>query len=423
MKKFMRSVWNNEFYQGGIVLTLGGFIVNLMNYFFSFLTAKSLGPNGFGEVTALLSYVSVISLPISVLTSIIIQKISAAGVTRTQYALSLEHLFVSKTRNILLIVIPLLLIIPLLPRLTNLSFLSSYILVPLLILSFLGSFYGAANQGLRLFFLITCFSIGAAAFKLTGAVVTFFGVHSILVILIFLLISALFSFITSYILFHTKSGKNNNQSIRKIERSIFSIFFSKQFLLFAFSISGLALFGTIDILFVKKFFSAEVTGIYSSWSLLAKIILYAVGPLISLSFIFFSSTDTEKKQKMSLFIAMVSLVIIGFISYFIYTRYAIVVINLFFGNRFDAVIQYIGLASIFGSLYAAITFFNNYFLSKKSLASLILPFGLPIYISFLIFIPRHLFNIMELNIYFSASVICIYFVVFVFAGILSVKKK
>lgn len=411
MKKVMSRLWSNEFYQGGIVLTSGSFIINFLNYLFSVLTAKSLGPKGFGEISALLSYIAVTSLPFTILSSIIIQKISASGEHRKAYASSLEMFFMTKVKKLLVVFACLFIFIPFLPRLTNLSQLSSYSLLPLIILGFFGAFYTAANQGLRLFFLITVISIAASLLKFLGGVLVYLHIDGIATIICFLFFSAIISLITSYIFFHNKIGRlPKNQ--RRIERSIFSVLLSKQFLIFTLSVTAISLFGTIDIMFVKKFFSAETAGIYSSWSLFSKIILYGVGPLISLSFIFFSSYETRRQQKNILIVSLIVLLFIMFTSYLVYTHFARILIAVFFGDRFSPVIQYLGQASIFGSLYTAILFINNYFLSQKSFASLLLPFGLPFYIIFLFLVPKKIDQIIQLTISFSFSIICLYIVIF-----------
>lgn len=412
MKTVIKNLWSNEFYQGGFVITIGSFIVNFLNYLFNFFAAKSLGPKGYGEITALISYLSIFSLPFAIISTIIIQKVSAAGINRKTYALSLECLFVSKTRRILLFCAPLLFFIPFIPRLTNLSPLSSYILIPLIILSFLSSFYLAANQGLRLFLLTTIVAIGAATFKFTGSFLSYFGVDGITVIVIFLFLSTFFSTILTYLIFHNKTSQTIHTIGKRIEKSIVSILLSRQFLIFALSVTGISLFGMIDIIFVKKFFSPEIAGIYSSWSLFSKIILYAVGPFISLSFIFFSSSETKMQQRNTLLISFVVLLFIGVASYFIYTNFASILITVFFGHRFDSVAQYLNLASIFGSVYTALIFINNYFLSKKSLAALILPLGLPLYMTALFIIPKRIDYVMFLTIAYSILVIILYILVF-----------
>jgi len=276
MKKILSTLWSNEFYQGGVVLTAGSFIVNFLNYLFNFFAAKSLGPKGFGEITALISYLSIFSLPFTILATIIIQKISAAGIDRKTYAVLLEDLFVSKLKKMLFFCIPFIFFIPLFPQLTNLSPLSSYNLILLTVLSFFSSFYLAANQGLRLFFLATLTAVGAVILKSAGSFLTYVGIGDITLVQIFLFLSTLFSTIATYFIFHRNTIQKIHSIRKRIEKSVVSILFSRQFLIFSLSVAGISLFGTIDIIFVKKFFSPEIAGIYSSLSLFSKIILYAV---------------------------------------------------------------------------------------------------------------------------------------------------
>jgi O-antigen/teichoic acid export membrane protein len=422
MKKILSTLWSNEFYQGGVVLTAGSFIVNFLNYLFNFFAAKSLGPKGFGEITALISYLSIFSLPFTILATIIIQKISAAGIDRKTYAVLLEDLFVSKLKKMLFFCIPFIFFIPLFPQLTNLSPLSSYNLILLTVLSFFSSFYLAANQGLRLFFLATLTAVGAVILKSAGSFLTYVGIGDITLVQIFLFLSTLFSTIATYFIFHRNTIQKIHSIRKRIEKSVVSILFSRQFLIFSLSVAGISLFGTIDIIFVKKFFSPEIAGIYSSWSLFSKIILYAVGPFISISFIFFSSAETKLQQKNTLLVSIVVLLFIGIISYFLYTNFASILIAIFFGARFNAVMHYLRLASIFGSLYTALTFINNYFLSRKSVAALILPLGLPFYIITLFMIPKQIEIIMQTTILFSLLVIIIYCLYFLIKYLLRLSQ-
>lgn len=408
MKTAIKNFWGNEFYQGGVFITVGSFIVNGLNYLFSVFAAKSLGPKGFGEVSALLSYISVFSLPFTILSYLVIQKISAAGSNRLEYAISLEHLFIEKTKKLIVVSLPLLIFAPLLQRITNLSSISSYSMIPLVIFALLASFYIAATQGLRLFLLSTIILIGTAFFKLLGSFLAYVGIDGISTIILFLIISALFSAASCYLVFHNQVKHRSELPVKKIQKSILSILLSRQFVLSALSVIGISLFGTIDVIFVKKFFSAEVAGIYSSWSLLSKAILYAVGPLISVSFIFFSSKETQKNQRRVLFYSLIILALLMMVSYIGYTRFSIILINLFFGSGFYALIPYLGMASIFGSLYAGLSYINNYLLSKKSLGALVLPAALPFYALGLFFIPKRIKAIIQLSIGFSLLILIIF---------------
>ena len=75
MMKLLKKLWANEFFQGGFFLTSSSFTINVLNYFFNLLAARTLGPSGFGEITAFFSYNNIFSVPILVVTLVLIQKI------------------------------------------------------------------------------------------------------------------------------------------------------------------------------------------------------------------------------------------------------------------------------------------------------------------------------------------------------------
>ena len=71
--KFIKRIWSNEFYQGGIIFTLASFVTSFMNYLFNVFAARGLGPSGYGEITTMFSYIAISSTPLAVLTTTIIQ--------------------------------------------------------------------------------------------------------------------------------------------------------------------------------------------------------------------------------------------------------------------------------------------------------------------------------------------------------------
>src|SRR3989338_3744812 len=100
MRQRIIRLISNPFVKGGAVLTLSAVIVNICNYFFHFLSAHSLGPKGYGEITTFFSYTSIISMPLSVLHTIFTQRISAAKSNRNQYvALLFKYFWLALQKN------------------------------------------------------------------------------------------------------------------------------------------------------------------------------------------------------------------------------------------------------------------------------------------------------------------------------------
>ena len=108
-----------------------------------------------------------------------IQKISSRENNQHEYAAVLETLFWKFLRHWSWILFPLLLLIPFIPRITNLTPSIAYTLIPFIILGFIGSFYGSVFQGLRLFFLSALLAILSGIFKLTSIVPAVIKINNI----------------------------------------------------------------------------------------------------------------------------------------------------------------------------------------------------------------------------------------------------
>lgn len=410
----IKKLWDNEFLRGGFFLTGATFLTNILNYCFNLLIARSLGPSGFGEIASLFSYISIISVPIAVITILITQKISAANHTAYTVTQSLEYFFWSKIRKWWFLGVPLLLFIPFIPQLTRLQTITAYTIPILIIASFGSSFYNASFQGLKLFILVAVFGMIGVLFKLVGALLVFFGVDGLTTVMLFLIISAIFGFFAPMrVLRHLFKKKSlHMHDPTPIHKRLIHIMLNPFFLTTVASMVALTVFNNIDIVIAKKNFTEHDAGIYSSWALFAKMILFALGPITSVSFVFFAN-DQKKLHRKTLNLSLWLLLVIGIITYIIYRFFGTFIITIFFGEKFNAVIPYLSLASIFGTLYTTILFINMFFLARKSLGALILPVSLPFYILILSF-QKKLLTIIHIDIIFSFVVAIVYLLFYLY---------
>ena len=148
MDRFSRHL-NNPFLRGSILFTVATFLGSFLNYVFNLIVAKKLGPTGFGEITALFSYTTIFSVPMAVITMVIIEKIGSNNERGLAYALTLEQWFLTKIKKWWLLLIPFLFLTPVIQKFTNLSFYSSASIAPFIMLSFIGAYYAALLQGLH----------------------------------------------------------------------------------------------------------------------------------------------------------------------------------------------------------------------------------------------------------------------------------
>lgn len=410
----IKKSWNNEFLRGGFFLTCATFLGNILNYCFNLLIARSLGPSGLGEIASLFSYISIISLPMTVVTTLIIQKISVANHIAYTVTQSLEYFFWSKIRKWWFFGVPLLLLVPFIPQLTRLQTITSYSIPILIMTSLISSFYNASFQGLKLFVLVAVFGIIGVLFKLIGALLVFFGVDGLVTVIFFLIISAIFGLFVPMLALRRIFKKKllHIHTPTPIHKRFIDIILNPFFLTTTASIIALTVFNNIDIVIVKRNFTGYDAGIYSSWALFSKVILFAFGPITSVSFVFFAN-DQKKLHHKTLNFSLWLLLTVGIITYVIYRFFGALVIALFFGDKFTAVIPYLSLASIFGTLYTAILFINMFFLARKSVGALILPLTLPFYILIISF-QKQLSTIMNIDIIFSFVVAVVYLLFYVY---------
>lgn len=309
--------------------------------------------------------------------------------------------------------------IPFMPKITNLPSFPAFIIFPMMFLSVVGCFYSAALQGMRLFFWTSMLAIIGVLFKLSGALAVYLGVDGINTIVVFMFCCAIFGLFLARKIIHDEVSNKVEEFYPKIEKKVSQILSQKQVLITAASVMSMTLFSNLDIIFVKKFFTAFEAGIFSSWSLFAKIILYAIGPIMQVSFIFFATSKNQEKQNLTLKVMLITLLVVGIFGYLFYSFFGDIIIGVFFGKKFITVSPYLHYAAIFGGFYTAISLLNNYFLAKRNNFSIILPLLIPFYLTGFFIIPKTLTAVINLNIGFSVVTAVIYLIVYLKAKKLS----
>lgn len=409
MKKTISSLLRNSFFQGGILFTFANFFVGFLNYFFNSLSAKTLGPSGYSEITTLFAYLTLLSVPILVITTEIVRRLGLHGKDKLKTLKRWETWIVNKAKRWAYLLIPYFLLGFLLPRLTNLSLFSSSILLTLLLLSFIGAFYIASLQGLHRFWSISWIIIVVGLIKLAGPLVHFPYQEQLVTILLFLVLSGTVGIVLSKIALKTDGVSSvEEKPIKNLEKRLSDVLLSKSVFITVGSLVGINVLNNLDVIFTKKFYPAFDAGIYGGWSLLAKIIFYVYGPLLSLSLIYFSSRAYRKYSQKVLLVGLLFFIVTGFFFYLTYNLFGSRLISLIFNRRYMLMLPYLSYAAIFGSLYTGIYFLNTFFLTKNSSFSLIALVGTPIYALLLFFYGKTLQAIMTIDILVAIAIFSLY---------------
>ena len=411
MKKIIINILNNSFIKGGFFLTVSNFIVGLINYVFNVLTGRALGPEGYGEVATLFSYLTVVSIPVGIVGMLIVQKIGNSKNPEI-YTVALFEWLKLKLKKYWYISLLSLIILPFIPKLTNLKIETANTLYILVILSLIGAFYHSALTALHLFSSQSLFNILGATVKLSGALIAFWGFGSLRIILLMLIFSSIFQLILKFIFISKKLKEQIGQTFDKIEKGILDIFKDRQLWYTSSATAVLTLLGNIDIIFVKRFFSAEDAGIFGAWSVFAKIILYVIGPLISLSFIFFSSRKNQEWHKPVFMMLLLFFIFSGVVANLGYGFFGREIIEMLFGKKFLPLLPYMEWAGLFGIGYVLMLFMMQYYLAKKSKITLIPAILFPIYLGFLFFYSKTLADVMLIDTLYTFIVTAIFLIIF-----------
>ncbi|MBI3619803.1 oligosaccharide flippase family protein [Candidatus Roizmanbacteria bacterium] len=407
MIKRIRRLWRNEYLQGSFFLTASSFLLNIVNYFFYFLIARNLGPKGYGEIYALFSYLGVVSIPLAIVSTYIIKQISASKENSLDLAKQIEYYFWDRLKKWWPLLFLTLLLTPFIARITNLSAFVSYFFVPFMLVSVVTVFYDAVFQGLKLFLAFSILNSVTVFVKLFGAVTTIFPFGTLELVILFLILAMVIKLAGEKVILNQYHSTHNLSHY--LNRRLTSLFHSQQFLLTSVFIIGTTLYSNIDIIIVKRLFDSNSSGLYSAWSLLSKIMLYAVGPLVSISLIYYSSGNTSQSKKKKVFvISLILAVILSLVGLFFYLTFPKLIILILFGQKFLSILPLVGYAGIYGMLFLLVIYFSNFLLAynKKIIFSFPLLYG--IYGVAVWLLPRSIYTVIIIDIIFSLLILGIY---------------
>ena len=91
----------------------------------------------------------------------------------------------------------------------------------------------------------------------------------------------------------------------------------------------------------------------------------------------------------------------------LYSLFADTFINIIFGQNYLSIDKFLGLAGIFGGLYALLTIVNNYYLAKGNSVVFITGIGVPIYILLMYLFVHKISDLVYINIFFSLFLLII----------------
>lgn len=350
------------------IIFVGTIVGSVFSYLFNMLMGRYLGPEQYGEMTALMSLLMIISVAGGAILTITM-KYSSELYTAGKYR-ALKKLFAVFTRYVYFIALAIILICLVLVK-PIANYFSIENLIPVII-AFSSLIFGLVMmvnkgllQGAQKFTAVSVIGILEMVLRLSlGILLVKLGFQVSGALLAIVLATALSYFATFIpikpIFSNLKSDKLSKKHIfdkKEILNYSWPALISSVLLIIALN---------IDVILVKHYFSPQDAGIYAAISTIGKIILYVTAPVVTVMFPMISERTTKGDKHYKIFFFSILFIIIG--ALLVLSLYVIApakVIAILYGSQYVSffyLLPEIGIAILF---YSLINLLVNYYLVIK----------------------------------------------------------
>lgn len=356
------------FFKHSAVNVFGGAIASFLSFLFNFVVVKLISKENYGEYVSAMAYVTLLTAPLSILSLIIVKKISSK--TQGLRGAYLQKINASlwqwlKENSYLLI-----LILPLLWwwLQTNAGFKSP--LSPILVIVMIGlmsfvTWLTALIAGLQMFTILSLASILAMGirFILGWAALS---INETLLILYLMIVIITMGQILIYKLAIKNKIKIKLLGEEKKKIQWWSYLKKDDFLIpLAATLVTTGLIN-LDLIVVKKVAEADFAGEYGVFSLFAKILFYATLPLVNVAFTFFNSVEEKKERNKIFFISGGLITLLMVLMTIFYAWVPEFLIKVVSDDKYLGLSKVLYLAAIFGGLYSLIMLLVQFLIAKNS---------------------------------------------------------
>ena len=375
MDKQIQRILKNRLVSGSLALFLGGLVANFGNYLFHFFMGRFLGPEKYAVLASLTSLLYLGSVPSSAIT---LTSAKFSSSLKAKGELDRVKFFLLKSSQFFFFIgLGIFLLFTFGQRefaqFLNIENPSFFVyLGGIFLFMFLVAVNNGVLQGFQKFSFISLNSILGSVVKLAVGLILVWKGFGVQGALLGFLLSGLFPYFFSFyplrFLFSLEKEEiKEKELLRKIIAFALPAFLATL---------GLTLFFTMDVVLVKHFFSEYQSGLYSVASLVAKVILFASSPIISVMFPLVSEKHTKNENFTRLFfhafclILLVSGTLMGF-----YLLFPKLVLLVFFGHKFLEAAPLLRRFSVFIFLYTLASAFVSFFLSTHQTKVVLFPLG------------------------------------------------
>ena len=401
LKKIFSDSLKHELITGSIYVFIGGTISSLLAFFLNIYFARSLTYQEYGTFSALLSMVTLLTIPSASL-SAIIARYATMFFARNENARAGAFYFKSFKALLIFSIslnIVFLLLFPFISEFLKINQLGLIILVAISVAIFyLATLNMSFIQSLLKFKLLGLIHTLASVGKLISGVVLVFLGFNVYGALLATLAFSLIDFVLSIIPLR-KVIKNRGKDVNIGTRN-----FTKYAIPTTIAIFSLSSFISSDVLLVKHYFTPAEAGLYGGLALVGRVVFYFTGPIVVAMFpLIVKKHSTGEKYKNLFYMSLLlvigsSLLITAF--YFIFPEFTI---KIFLGGKgYLLMTPYLGLFGIFLTLFSINNVFINFFLSiKKTFVSWIVLVMAMTQIALIFYFHKDFYQIIYVSIFTS----------------------
>lgn len=400
IKKLFGSITSHSLTKHSIAMFMGVMVANVLSYLYHLLIGRILGPVSYGEFAALFSLFYILNVPSLVLQTVVVKYFSILKARGDISQAKGLFLFLTKTMATFS-VIGFVLFFPFISTLSSFLHITHREYFVWLYFVFASYLLSTVNAGVlqayQLFIQYGFFSnVGVTLRLFLGLITAPFGVG-------WALLGNLFSSLLGYMSLFAplqfllrQPQKDPSISSKSALGYTIPTFFATL---------GLTMLYSQDVMLVKHFLLASEAGVYSSLSVLGKIVFYASSSFGMVVFPIIAERHELKKNYQMLIWG--ALAIVGITSFSITTVYYLfpkfVVLTLF-GSAYIGSIPYLGKFGVFISFFSLSSIFINIYLAiGKTIVGFFTMLATLVQILLIVLYHENLNTIITMNIFVTGA--------------------
>lgn len=370
MKSIIKKLFYNPLISGSLVIILGSNFANFLNYLYHLFAGRLLGPEKYGELVSVLSFLGLLSvIPLSI-GLFIVREVSKSNEHKySSVVLNLNNLSIKVSVFLAVLVI---IFSPTLSRFMNIDSKLIVIMGALIFIFWIRtSFNKFILQGLLRFKESVYITIGESMIKLSSGILLLTIGLGINGAFLGICLSALVGWILSKYYLREFLSNSMSSVVKDVINIKEAINFSIPVLIQSIAITSLF---SVDIILTKHFLSSYDSGVYAATSNLGKIIFYICGPLITVMFPLVIQWQKSGRNYKKIFTQAMGLICSGVIFLLlIYHLFPKFIVQSLYGEVYLDSVKYLFEMGLFMAFLTISSMMINFSLSLNKTKVVIIP--------------------------------------------------